>query len=175
MRLSVAEEYFALLEKKKALESELRSLPKGYVSQKNIKGKTKYYLQRRDGSKIVGTYIRNDDVDAVRQGIERRKAILAELPAINDRLLTLEQAAKLIGNDLFCQLMLYKLSAGMDDMDSAEKEKCASFGDAMNAIEGVPASRETGKDVAAWKKGDLPFISLFETVLKRYGFPVEAR
>jgi len=71
--------------------------------------------------------------------------------------------------------MLYKLSAGMDDMDSAEKEKCASFGEAMNAIEGVPASSETGKDVAAWKKGDLPFIALFETVLKRYGFPVEAR
>ena len=68
--------------------------------------------------------------------------------------------------------MLYKLSAGMDELDVDEKEKCVSFGVAMNAIEGVSVSRETWKDIDAWKRGDLPFISVFESTLKRYGFPV---
>ena len=175
MSYSVAKEYLALLEKKRTLECELRSLPVGYISKKTIKGNVRYYLQHREGSKIVGTYIRNDDVDKVREAIERRNAILAELPAIDERLSDLERAAKIIGNDLFCQLMLYKLSVGMDELRPDEKERCSSFGSAMNAIEGVPVSSETGKDIDSWKRGDLPFISLFESVLKRYGFPVAAK
>ena len=98
MSYSVAKEYLALLEKKRTLECELRSLPVGYISKKTIKGNVRYYLQHREGSKIVGTYIRNDDVDKVREAIERRNAILAELPAIDERLSDLERAAKIIGN-----------------------------------------------------------------------------
>ena len=173
MGFSVTEEYTALLEKKRALEIELRSLPKGYISKKTIRGNVQHYLQRREGSRIVGTYIRNDEAEAVQKKIERRKEIAMALPAIDARLATLEQAARLIGNDLFCRLMLFKLSAGMDELGSDEKERCASFGEAMNAIEGVPVSRETGEDIDAWKRGDISFISVFETALKRYGFPVE--
>ena len=150
----------------------MRSLPKGYISKKTIRGNVQRYLQRREGSRLVGTYIRNDEAEAVQKKIERRKEIAMALPDIDAQLEALEQTAKLIGNDLFCRLMLYKLSAGMDELDADEKEKCASFGVAMNAIEGVSVSRETWKDIDAWKRGDLPFISVFESTLKRYGFPV---
>ena len=71
--------------------------------------------------------------------------------------------------------MVYKLSAGMDALNIEEKEKCASFGHAMNAIEGVAVSEETGIEIDAWKKGDVSFISVFENTLRRYGFPVEVR
>lgn len=175
MRGSVTKEYRMLVEKKRALEKDLLSLPVGYISKKKIKGNVQYYLQRRNGTKIVGTYIRNDQAENVSTGIERRKAISAELPLISERLTQLEQAAKLIDKNLFCQLMVYKLSAGMDELNSAEKERCSSFGHAMNAIEGVPVSEETDTAIQAWKNGESSFLSVFESTLKRYGFPTEAR
>ena len=65
--LSVTEEYIRLLKKKTALEAELRSLPKGYISKKTIRGNVQRYLQRREGSRLVGTYIRNDEAEAVQK------------------------------------------------------------------------------------------------------------
>lgn len=173
MRVSVSREYRSLIDRKREMEYELLSLPSGYISKKNIKGKVQYYLQRREGAKIVGSYIRNDEVEEVFAKIERRKVIIENLPQINARLQQLEQAATLIDNDLLCNLMVYKLSAGMDALNTEEKEKCASFGRAMNAIEGVAVSEKTNVEIDAWKKGDLSFISVFENTLRRYGFPVE--
>lgn len=175
MSLSVEKEYRLLIEKKHNIESELSNLPLGYVSKKNIKGNEQYYLQRREGRKIVGSYIRSDEVNSIFEKIERRKALTEELPQIDTRLKELEKAAKLIDKNLFCHLMVYKLSLKMDTLNNYEKEKCASFGDAMNAIEGVAVSEETAAEINAWKKGDMPFLSVFEDTLKRYGFPVEAR
>ena len=175
MRMSVTKEYRALTEKKEAMKKELLSLPKGYISKKNIKGNVQYYLQRREGEKITGYYIRIDEVDGVSASIERRKEIKRQLALIEERLIRLEAAAKLIDNDLYCYLMVYKLSAGMDDLCSREKEKCASFGNAMNAVEGVRASEEVTAGIEAWKSGKRSFLSVFEDTLKRYGFPTEAR
>ncbi len=164
-----------MIDRKKEMEFELLSLPAGYISKKNIKGNVQYYLQRREGTRIVGAYIRNDEVEEVAAKIERRKTIIDQLALIRERLAQLEQAAKLIDKNLLCQLLLYKLSAGMDELTADEKEKCSSFGHAMNAIEGVAVSEETDVEINAWKRGDMPFLSVFENTLKRYGFPVEAR
>ena len=175
MRMSVSKEYRVLIEKKQALNKELSSLPIGYISKKNIKGNTQYYLQRREGKKITGTYIRVDEVEDVSAKLERRKEIAGQIASIEERMAQLEKAAKLIDNDLFCLLMLLKLSAGMDDLDEREKERCSSFGDAMNAIEGVPASTEVTSEINAWKSGKESFLTVFENTLKRYGFPLEVR
>ena len=157
------------------MEEEMLSLPVGYISKKTIKGNIQYYLQRREGTKVVGSYIRVDMVEEVSNKIERRKTIIEELSKISERLCQLEQAAQLIDEDLFCNLMVYKLSSGMDSLNSQEKERCSSFGYAMNAIEGVPVSKETAAEIDAWKSGTQTFLSVFENTLKRYGFPVEVR
>lgn len=175
MRISVAKEYQTLIDKKHRKEKEMHSLPVGYISKKTIKGNTQYYLQRRDGSKIISSYVRYDELEEISGKIEKRKTITKELAEINNRLLQLEQAAKLIDENLFCYLTMYKLSSGMDSLSLEEKESCSSFAYAMNAIEGVPVSKETGADIDAWKKGTQTFLSVFENTLKRYGFPVEAR
>ena len=175
MRMSVTKEYRVLIEKKQALKKELLSLPIGYISKKNIKGNIQYYLQRREGKKITGTYIRVDEVEEVSAKLERRKEIVGHIASIEERLIQLEQAAKLIDNDLFCFMMILKLSAGMDDLDTREKERCSSFGNAMNAIEGVPASKEVTTEINAWKSGEKTFLAVFENTLKRYGFPLEVR
>lgn len=174
MSMSVTREYRMLIDKKQNMESEMHTLPIGYISKKTIKGNAQYYLQRREGAKIVGTYIRIDEVGDVSAKIERRKAIHEELIVISERLMQLEQAARLIDKNLFCHLMVYKLSSGMDALDAKEKEKCSSFGHAINAIEGVPVSKEAEAEIDAWKSGSKSFLSVFESTLKRYGFPVEA-
>ena len=171
MRTSLEKEYLAVLLKKHALERELADLPDGYISEKAIKGKVQHYLQRRVGKRIVGTYIRNSDVPDVAAGIERRKVAAAEIRQLNERLIQLEQAAKLIGDNMFCRLTVYKMSAGMDALSADEKAVCASFGSTMNSIEGVQVSEETGREIDEWKAGQRSFLSVFESVLKRYGFP----
>jgi hypothetical protein len=56
-------------------EQILESLPKGYVATKKIAGKTYYYLQWREASKVKSTYISKDKVSRVLQGISERKRI----------------------------------------------------------------------------------------------------
>ncbi len=173
MKTSIEKEYKTLAEKKYTYLIESLDLPTGYISKKIIKGNPQYYLQKREGGKVVGSYIRVSDVQSVLERIERRKAISRELNAIDLRMSALEQAAKLIDGDLYRMLMVYKLSAGMDSLSKDEKEKCASFGNAMNALEGEPASKAAETEINEWKNGSRTFLSVFESALRRYGFPTE--
>ena len=173
MKNSVTQEYRDLISKKLFLEREVANLPIGYISKKTIKGRFQFYLQRREGNKVTSTYIKAEDVDRVSEGIDKRKRLLEELSLLDDRLKQLEQAAILIDRDLYCQLLLYKLSYRMDDLDTPERQVCSSFGSAMNAIEGVAISAETHNEIEKWKRGDKPFLTVFEDTLRRYGFPVE--
>lgn len=166
-------EYKSLLIKKLSLEKELSSLPTGYISVKTIKGKQQYYLQHREGTRIVGKYIRSDDVHDVKQKIDKRKTVQSEIVSIGLRLSELEQAAKLIDKNLFCRLGVYRMSAGMDELSFEAKNRCSSFGFAMNSIEGIIISKETSTDLEEWKNGERSFLSVFDNTLKRYGFPVE--
>lgn len=54
---------------------ELSSLPKGSVSEKNVKGKIYYYLKYRDGKKVVSEYVRNEVVEDIRKQVNRRRHI----------------------------------------------------------------------------------------------------
>jgi hypothetical protein len=111
----------------------------------------------------------------VSEGIDKRKRYIEELTMIDHRLEQLEKAAILINRDLYCHLLLYKLSYRMDELETAERQVCSSFGSAMNAIEGVAISMETHNEIEKWKRGDKSFLTVFEDTLRRYGFPVEVR
>ena len=175
MRNLVTKEYRDLISKKLFLEREIDKLPIGYISKKTIKGRVQFYLQRREGNKVTSIYIKFEDVDSVSEGIDKRKKFIEELSLLDDRLKQLEQAAILIDRDLYCQLLLYKLSYRMDDLETTERHVCSSFGSAMNAIEGVAISIETHNEIEKWKRGDKSFLTIFEDTLRRYGFPVEVR
>lgn len=170
---AITAEYTQLLDQKIRLEKALAALPQGYISKKNLSGKTYYYLQNRSFGKMKSEYLKSDSVEAVSEQIRLRKQFEAELPVLNIRLVELEQAAQLIGHGLDRKLMLLKISAGMDSLPAEQKERSVSFADAMNAIEGVPASEKTAKGLADWKKGKMSYLSVFETTLQRYGFGTE--
>lgn len=167
---AIVSEYTGLLEKKAGLEKDLSVLPQGYISKKNINGKTYHYLQNRVSGKMTGEYLKKDEVERVSEQIRLRKQYEAELPKLNTRLNELEQAARLIGHGLDRQLLLLKLGVGMDSLSIEQKSRSISFADAMNAIEGVPASEQTAKGLADWQDGKTSYLSVFEATLRRYGF-----
>lgn len=167
----IVTEYQNLLDAKIVLESSLSVLPCGYISQKTIKGKAYYYLQSRVSGKLTSRYLKADEVETITAQIALRKKQEAQLPQTIARLGELEQAASLIDKGLRRELMRLKISAGMDSLDASQKERSSSFASAMNAIEGIYISKETEQEIAQWQTGSKSFLSVFETTLKRYGFP----
>lgn len=173
MEHMVLAEYKDLLERKLEMETELQSLVQGYISNKTIKGKTYCYLQNRVDGKLTSRYLKSEEVDVVTEQIARRKECEAELPKLKARLSELEQAAGLLGKNISRQLMLLKLNAGMDRLTAEQKRRSSSFASAMNAVEGIPVSEQTARDIAAWQNGNKPFLLIFKETLKRYGFSAE--
>ena len=64
--------------------ADLQELPKGYISKKNIRGKESYYLQHRDGNKIVSKYISAEDLPDVEEQIRRRRQLEASLRRVKE-------------------------------------------------------------------------------------------
>ena len=65
-----------------------------------------------------------------------------------------------------------KLCEGMDALTLEEKERCLSFAEAINAIEGLTISTELKQQLEKWKNGERTFYQVFEDTLERYGFPI---
>ena len=63
---------------------------------------------------------------------------------------------------------LFNLCNGMDKLDIHKKEKCLSFSEAMLSFEGMKVSEEVALE--EWKAGRLEFLSIYQFVLKQYGF-----
>ena len=62
----------------------LEGLPKGTISEKQVGGKTYYYLKYRDGGKVVSKYITKENVDSMRQQIERRRHIESMVRSLSE-------------------------------------------------------------------------------------------
>ncbi|MDI9470681.1 MAG: hypothetical protein QM296_10815 [Bacillota bacterium] len=169
----IINEYKGLLSRKSEIEQRLPFLPEGYISKKTIKGKQYYYLQNRVNGKITSKYIKENEIELIKEQIELCKKHKAELPKIEIRLKELEQAAKLIDKSIAGYLLMLKLSCGMDSLSIAQKERSISFADAMNAIEGIPVSKITQRNIDKWRAGNESFISIFQSTLKMYGFMTE--
>lgn len=173
MKYSITKEYGELLERKLSIETSLEKLARGYISRKTINGKQYSYLQARTDGRLASRYLKSEETDRIEEELSLRKRYEAELPAIVSRLAELEKAAGIIGNGVDRALMLLRISSGMDALRPEEKARCVSFADAMNAIEGVAASRRTAEDAAKWRDGELSFLEVFSATLERYGFAVE--
>lgn len=65
-----------------------------------------------------------------------------------------------------------KLCEGMDALTLEEKERCLSFAEAINAIEGLSIRTELEQELEKWKNGEITFHQVFEDTLKRYGFQI---
>ena len=57
------------------VQKEIAELPAGYISKKNINGKTRYYLQWTEDGKKKSKYVDDALVDDLRAKIERRREL----------------------------------------------------------------------------------------------------
>lgn len=67
------------------LQTQISSLPKGYISQKTIQGKIRYYLQWSEGGKKQSKYIKAGELEQIKAQIEQRKALQAELKELQSQ------------------------------------------------------------------------------------------
>lgn len=61
------------------LKNEISKLPIGYISKKNIKGKTRYYHQWTELGKIKSKYIKDGELKGLQEQIEKRRSLQSEL------------------------------------------------------------------------------------------------
>ena len=175
MANSIEREYKKSLSQRSDIISLLDQLPDGYISEKTINGTKQHYLQKRVGKKIIGKHISSGELSSVRLGLSRRESLDKELKAVEERLDSIEAASKLISHNLYQRILLLKACMPMENLSTDAKVRASSFAEAMNAIEGIPATSEMKSNINAWHSGEISFLSLYEATLKKYGFPVEVK
>ena len=73
------EEYVRSLRLSHLMEKELATLPKGSVRVRVIRGREYYYLNHREGDRVISDYIPASEVEVVRTMVARRKELKAAL------------------------------------------------------------------------------------------------
>ena len=73
------EEYVRSLRLSHLMEKELASLPKGSVRVRMIRGREYYYLNHREGDRVLSDYIPASEVELVRAKVARRRELKAAL------------------------------------------------------------------------------------------------
>ncbi len=76
----------SMLEKLTELEEQITLLPKGSLGQKTVNGKKYYYQRWTENKKRKEKYIPADEVNALKQEIEKRKALEKELKALRKQM-----------------------------------------------------------------------------------------
>ncbi len=88
--LSESKEYY--LDVKKKIMKKLATLPKGSVKEREIAGKTYYYLQQRQGSKVVHKYLGKNKPEPIIKQIKQRNTLKGELKKVNESLKTIRMS-----------------------------------------------------------------------------------
>lgn len=76
------------------LQLALSQLPRGSLSSKTIQGISYWYLQWREGKKVVTRYIPADEVPSLKELLAKRKALLIEQKQLQSELVLLRKVGK---------------------------------------------------------------------------------
>lgn len=68
-----------LMEEIGYLEQQIASLPVGYISKKNINGKTRYYHQWTENGKLKSRYLKNGEMEPLQEQIDSRRKLQSRL------------------------------------------------------------------------------------------------
>ena len=109
------------------LKSEIEKLPVGYISKKNIKGKTRYYHQWTELGKIKSKYIKDGELEDLQKKIEKRRKLQSKLK-------TFEKEVPKMKNIPVTQFNT-KVSAGEELLQMTETVKEYEKRDCYNKIQ----------------------------------------
>ena len=161
-------EYASLLQEKADCKNSLALLKDGYISTKTISGKKYAYLQYRVDGKLSSEYVREDHLPRIRAELDERAHVLERIREIDRRLEKIEAAADILDKGLRSKLITLRRCAAMEAMPIGERIKSLAFGSAMTALEGIPVSEETEKNLSRWANGDLSFQESYLNTLRAY-------
>jgi len=88
------EEYDRLIRMRAAMRLEYDALPKGSISKKNIRGCDCYYLQYREGNRVISKYIKKPELDELSAKIEKRRSLKKSLHDIEAEMKKIERSIK---------------------------------------------------------------------------------
>ena len=83
-------------EKIQELERQIAALPIGYISKKTINGKTRYYHQWTENGKKHSQYLRDGELEQLREQIEQRKVLQAQLKELQAKMPKVRQPKELM-------------------------------------------------------------------------------
>ena len=76
------------LKRREHIWDRLSRLPQGTIKERLISGRKYYYLQRREGKKVIHTYIGKEIPGDLKKQFEERNTLRKELGKINDILMS---------------------------------------------------------------------------------------
>ena len=161
-------EYASMLQDKAEYQNSLALLKDGYISTKTISGKKYAYLQYRVNGKLFSEYVKGDRLPEVCAELDKRAVLLDRIREIDERLEKIEAAAEILDKSLHRKLVILRRCAAMEMMSVEERGKSLAFGSAMTALEGIPSSDETEKNLSGWAAGDLSFQESYLKTLQTY-------
>lgn len=161
-------EYISFLHCKSELKKQVQSIPKGYITTKKISGKEYHYLQYTYWGKKKSEYLREADVDKVREKLLLGENLRREIAENNADLDRLEKAAKILDEQLSRTFFYLRQCAEMDALPVSKREKALSFARAMTSLEGLPARETTEENLQLWAKGEKSFADFYLSALQDY-------
>jgi hypothetical protein len=162
------DEYNSLLSQQNEYLRTSSTIKEGYISTKTISGKQYFYLQKKIEGKINSEYIKEDMLPQVKSELQQRGEIEKAIDRTNEQLDRLETAVKVLDKSLYHKLIILRRCALMDSMPVDMRKKSLEFGNAMNALEGIPASEDTEKTLSLWAAGQHSFRDSYLQTLTKY-------
>ncbi len=130
------------------IEEKIAALPAGYISKKNIKGKTRYYLQWKENGKIKSQYLREGEAEELRAQIEERRQLQKRLKELKKRLPTLEGNVRQFETKVRTGSGLAAMAASVKGLEKREiyyRIPQYLYGNARTRVCVVYGLRRTGK------------------------------
>ena len=87
--LDESREYYEM--EQKELKKELSNLPKGSIKKRRFGNGSYYYLQHREGKKIVHDYLGKSEPEEIIGKLKKRKALEKELKKVENALKSLSR------------------------------------------------------------------------------------
>ena len=130
------------------IEERIAALPAGYISKKNINGKTRYYLQWKENGKIKSRYIREEEAEEVRAQTEERRQLQKRLKELKKRVPGLAENSRQFETKVRTGSRLAGMAAGVqgyEKRDIYDRIPQYLYGNVRTRVCVIYGLRRTGK------------------------------
>ena len=133
------------------LEQEISLLPLGYISEKTIYGKLRYYRQWTENGKLKSEYIPEKDYEDVKHAIDQRRKLQDELKKLKKQVPQQATAQTVYSNYETNVMLGDALQSGCKQVQKYQKRDCFEqlddylYKDSYGKVCAVYGLRRTGK------------------------------